>query len=130
MFASACQVSVAGSNALVRVSNGLPPDATMRPSSSVETPAQNMSWKLLSTVWNAPVAGSYSAARLSSRSLLRKSFASFDDQVSTRPSASSAALIAMCGQGITGPHEPSLRGSGEGAGSSCPSGGIRRSAPP
>jgi hypothetical protein len=58
MSASGCQDSVAGSNALVRVSYGLPPDATIRPSSSVETPAQNMSWNPLSTAWNEPVSGS------------------------------------------------------------------------
>src|SRR5262249_50666259 len=118
------------SNALVRVSNGLPPEATIRPSSSIDTPAQNMSWKLLSAVWNAPVAGSYNAARLHSWVSVRKSFVSFDDQVNTRPSASAAALIAMCGHAITAPQEPSVRGSGAGAGGRTPSAGIGRIASP
>jgi hypothetical protein len=89
MFASACQVSVCGLNALVRVSYGLPPDATIRPSASVETPAQNMSWKLLSTVWNVPDAGSNNAACESSV-LLGNAFVSVDDHESTRPSATRA----------------------------------------
>src|SRR6185436_17132309 len=105
MFASADQVSEPGLKALVRVSYGFPPAATIRPSSSVETPAQNMSWKLLSTVWNVPVLGLNTAACVSSV-LLGKSLTSVDDQVSTRPSASCATEIAMCGQAITDPQDP------------------------
>ncbi len=58
MLSIACHASVDGLNELVRVSNGLPPAATIRPSSSVETPAQNMSWKLLLVVWNVLALGS------------------------------------------------------------------------
>src|SRR2546422_5124334 len=105
MFASARHVSVEGSNALVRVSYGLPPAATIRPSSSVETPAQNMSWKVLSVVWNVPALGSYTAEWVSSLSL-GNAFVSVEDHVSTRPSASAAVLIAMCGHAITPPHAP------------------------
>ena len=101
MFASADQASVDGLNVLVRVSNGLPPDATIRPSSSVVTPAQNMSWKLLSTVWNVSAVGSNTAACVSSRSFGNESV-SVDDHVSTRPSGIDAAVIAMCGHAITG----------------------------
>ena len=38
--------------------------------------------------------------------LLGKAFVSVEDQLSTRPSASVAMLIGMCGQAITGPQDP------------------------
>ena len=73
-----------GLNALVRRSSGLPPEAMMRPSSSVETPAQNMSWKLLSVLMNWPVCGSNTDECVNSR-LAGNALVSVDDQVSTRP---------------------------------------------
>ena len=66
-----------------------------------------MSWKLLSTVWNVVVFGSNTAAWVSSV-LFGNAFVSVDDHVSTRPSASAAAEIAMCGHAITGPQDPKL----------------------
>jgi hypothetical protein len=52
------QVSVSGSKLDVLRSLGLPPDATMVPSSRLEIPAQNMSWKLLSTLMKVSLTGS------------------------------------------------------------------------
>src|SRR4029434_10627726 len=127
MSARGDHASVAGSNVLVRVSAGLPPDATMRPSSSVVTPAQNMSWKVLSTVRNVSAVGSKTAEYVYSRSAGNESVC-VDAQVSTRPSGSDAAEMATCGHAITGPHEPSIAASG--GPPSWPSIGIARFPPP
>jgi hypothetical protein len=89
----------------------LPPAATTRPSSSVDTPAQNMSWKLLSVVVNAPVLG-FQIAEWVNSLVLGNALVSVDDQVRIRPSGSVAMLIGMCGHVSTGPHVPVVCGSG------------------
>src|SRR5512147_618102 len=105
MLASGDHARVAGLKAEVRRSLGLPPEATIVPFSSVDTPAQNMSWKLLSTLTKVSLTGSKTEAWVKVGPL-GKPPVSVDDQDSTRPSGRFATEIAISGQAMTGPHEP------------------------
>ena len=77
----------------------------MVPSSSVEIPAQNMSWKLLSALAKVSPAGSKTVAWVKVGPL-GNALVSVEDHDRTLPSGRFAAEIAMWGHWITGPHWP------------------------